>query len=75
MSLNTDNEVSFDWLVDALLRARVEGQAKLVGYLEEVFEEVMFEMKAVAQSWLPAPKATVGQGSRRWAGGACSGCW
>jgi hypothetical protein len=50
MSLNTDNEVSFDWLVDALLRARVEGQAKLVGYLEEVFEEVMFEMKAVAQS-------------------------
>jgi hypothetical protein len=51
MFLSTDNEASFDWLVDALQqRARVEGQAKVVGYLEEVFEEVMFEMKAVAQS-------------------------
>jgi len=48
--MSTDNEVCFDWLVDALQRARVEGQAKLVGYLEEVFEEVVFEMKAVAQS-------------------------
>jgi hypothetical protein len=50
MFLSTDNEASFDWLVDALQRARVEGQAKVVSYLEEVFEEVMFEMKAVAQS-------------------------
>jgi hypothetical protein len=50
MFLNTDNEVCLDWLVDALQRARLEGQAKAVGYLEEVFEEVMFEMKAVAQS-------------------------
>jgi hypothetical protein len=50
MLLNTDNEACFDWLVDALQRARVEGQAQAVGYLEEVFEEVVFEMKAVAQS-------------------------
>ena len=50
MFLNTDNEVCLDWLVEALQRARLEGQAKAVGYLEEVFEEVMFEMKAVAQS-------------------------
>ena len=50
MFLNADNDVCFDWLVDALQRACVEGQAKVVGYLEEVFEEVMFEMKAVAQS-------------------------
>jgi hypothetical protein len=50
MLLNTDNEVCFDWLVDALLWARVEGQAQAVGYLEEVLEEVMFEMKAVAQA-------------------------
>ncbi len=50
MLLNTDNEVCFDWLVDALLWARAEGQAQAVGYLEEVLEEVMFEMKAVAQA-------------------------
>jgi hypothetical protein len=50
MFLNTDNDVCFDWLVDALQRARVEGQAKIVGYLGEVLEEVIFEMKAVAQS-------------------------
>ena len=51
MFLNTDNEVCFDWLVDTLQRARAEGQAKVVRYLEEVLEEVMFfEMKTVAQS-------------------------
>jgi hypothetical protein len=50
MFLNADNDVCFDWLVDALQRARVKGQAKVVGYLEEVLEEVIFEMKAVAQS-------------------------
>jgi hypothetical protein len=50
MFMNTDNDVCLDWLVDALQRTRVEGQAKVVGYLEEVFEEVMFEMKAVAKS-------------------------
>ena len=50
MFLNTDNDVCLDWLVDALQRACLEGQAKVVDYLEEVFEEVMFEMKAVAQS-------------------------
>jgi hypothetical protein len=50
MFLNADNDVCFDWLVDALQRACVEGQANVVGYLEEVLEEVIFEMKAVAQS-------------------------
>jgi len=50
MFLNTDNEVSFDWLVDTVQRARAEGQAKVVRYLEEVLEEVMLEMKTVAQS-------------------------
>jgi hypothetical protein len=50
MFLDADNDVCFDWLVDALQRACVQGQAKVVGYLEEVLEEVIFEMKAVAQS-------------------------
>ena len=48
--LNTDNEVCLEWLVDALQRIRVEGQAKVVGYLEEVLEEVMFERKIAPRS-------------------------
>jgi hypothetical protein len=43
--LSKDNEVCLAWLADALQQLRPEGRAKAVGYLEAVFEEVVFEMK------------------------------
>jgi hypothetical protein len=45
--LSTDNEVCLAWLAEALGRLRPEGQKKVVGYLEEVLEEVVFETKRV----------------------------
>ena len=41
----TDNEVCLEWLAGALQRLRPQGQTKVVGYLEAVLEEVVFEMK------------------------------
>ena len=43
--LGTDNEVCHAWLVGALQQLRPEGQATVVGYLEAVLEEIVFEMK------------------------------
>ncbi len=43
--LGTDNEVCFVWLAGALQQLRLEGQAKVVGYLEAVLVEVAFETK------------------------------
>jgi hypothetical protein len=43
--LGTDNEVCHAWLVGALQQLRPEGQAKVVGYLEAILEEIVFEMK------------------------------
>jgi hypothetical protein len=43
--LSKDNEACLAWLADALQQLRPEGRAKAVGYLEAVFEEVVFEMK------------------------------
>jgi hypothetical protein len=37
------------WLVDALDYARSRGQTKLVGYLEEVADDVVFEVEAAAR--------------------------
>jgi hypothetical protein len=48
--LSTDNEVCLAWLAGALKRLRPEGQEKVVGYLEAVLEEVMFEMKVLPGS-------------------------
>jgi len=36
------------WLVSALEHARTRGQTKIVGYLETVVEEVLFEVEAAA---------------------------
>ena len=44
--LGTDNEECQAWLVGALQQLRPEGQAKVVGYLEAILEEVVCEMKA-----------------------------
>jgi hypothetical protein len=37
------------WLVSALGHARTRGQRKLVGYLEAVMEDVVFEVEAAAR--------------------------
>ena len=48
--LSTDNELCLEWLAHALQQLRQEGQTKVVGYLEVVSEEVVFEMKALPRS-------------------------
>jgi hypothetical protein len=47
---STDNEVCLEWLAHALQQLRQEGQTKVVGYLEAVSEEVVFETKALPRS-------------------------
>ena len=37
------------WLVDALEHVRSRGQTKVVGYLEEVADDVVFEVEMVAR--------------------------
>ena len=49
-SLSKDNEVCLEWLEDALQQLRQEGQTKVVGYLEAVSEDVVFEMKMAPRS-------------------------
>jgi hypothetical protein len=43
--LSMDNEVCLAWLGAALQQLRPEGRTKVVGYLEAVLEEVVFETK------------------------------
>jgi hypothetical protein len=43
--LSVDNEICIAWLERALQRLRPEEQEKVVGYLEAVLEEVLFETK------------------------------
>jgi hypothetical protein len=45
--LSNDIEVCLAWLADALQQLRPEGRTKVVGYLEAVLEEVVFEAKMV----------------------------
>jgi hypothetical protein len=45
--LSTDNEVCLAWLTRALRQLRPEGRTKVLGYLEAVLEEVLFETKVV----------------------------
>jgi hypothetical protein len=52
--LSTDNRVCLEWLVGALRRLRPEGQTNVVGYLEAVLEEVVFEMEG-GPSVVPYP--------------------
>lgn len=48
--LSLDNEGCLAWLDGALQRLRPERQTKVVGYLEAVLEEVVFEMKMAPRS-------------------------
>jgi hypothetical protein len=50
LSLSTDNEICLAWLADALQQLHPEGQTKVVGYLETISEEVVFEMNMAARS-------------------------
>ena len=45
--MSTDNAVCLAWLAESLRELRPEGQEKVVGYLEAVLEEVVFETKMV----------------------------
>ena len=45
--MSTDTEMCLAWLAEALQQLRPEGQTKVVGYLEAVLEEVVFETKMV----------------------------
>ena len=45
--MSKDSEVCLAWLTRALRQLRPEGQEKVVGYLEAVLEEVVFETKMV----------------------------
>ncbi len=56
--MSTDNEACLVWLEDALRRLRAEGQTKMVGYLEAVSDEVLFETRcdpSVVDHGLPYP--------------------
>jgi hypothetical protein len=45
-----DNKVCLARLVDALQQLSSQGQSKVVGYLEAVSEEIVFEMKILPRS-------------------------
>ena len=44
-----DNEVCLAWLAGALQQLRQEERTKVVGYLEAVVEEVVFEAKMASK--------------------------
>ena len=48
--LSKDNEAYLAWLEDALQQLSPEGQSEVVGYLEAVLEEVVFETKIAPRS-------------------------
>ena len=48
--LSKDNKACLAWLEDALQQLRQEAQAKAVGYLGAVLDEVVFEMKMAPRS-------------------------
>ena len=48
--MSKDNEAYLAWLEDALQQLSPEGQSEVVGYLEAVLEEVVFETKIAPRS-------------------------
>jgi hypothetical protein len=50
LTLGADTDTAtLAWLVSALEQARREGQSKAVGCLEEVLDDVVFEMEIAAR--------------------------
>ena len=50
LMVSADNEVGLAWLENALEHAFARGQMVLVAYLEEVMDEVLFEMELDASA-------------------------
>lgn len=48
-TITHDGSVTLAWLGEALEYARRRNQAKLVGHLEEVLDDTMFEMEIAAR--------------------------
>lgn len=48
LDVDTDT-ATLAWLVSALEHARARGQVKLVGYLEAVVDDVVFEVETAAR--------------------------
>lgn len=44
-----DGTAGVTWLIEALEYARTNGQTRVVGYLEAVLDDVVFEMESVAR--------------------------
>ena len=44
--MGTENEACLAWLDEALRRLRAEGQTRVIGYLEAVSDEVLFETRS-----------------------------
>ena len=51
--MSKDIEVCLAWLAQALQQLRPEGRTKVVGYLEAVLEEIVFETKMVPGAYPP----------------------
>jgi hypothetical protein len=45
-----DRTATLAWLVSGLEHARRRGQTKILGYLEAVLDDVVFEMESAARS-------------------------
>ena len=48
MGVDTET-ATLSWMVDALEHARSHGQSKTLGYLEEIAEDMAFEMEMVTR--------------------------
>jgi hypothetical protein len=48
--VSVDNELGLAWLESALVHAFARGQMALVAYLEEVMDDVLFEMELDASA-------------------------
>ncbi len=49
MSSVDDRTATLMWLVRGLEHARTQGQTKVLGYLEAVLDDVVFEMESAAR--------------------------
>ncbi len=49
VTITHDDSATVTWLGEALEYARRRNQAKLVGHLEEVLDDAMFEMEIAAR--------------------------
>ena len=65
MSSVDDRTATLAWLVSELEHARKRGQTKIVGYLEAVLDDVVFEVESAARSESVSRVRFTGGGSLR----------